>query len=359
MLLQIFPPPPRNSHRRYASIPSPSTGDSGTMYDTTNAIQVGGDLALRGTPRRATDSTGFAPSASDLAHSHAVHDSWRTYFRALPVGARLLDVAAGIGAVALIAQEVSRQGAYRFEVHSLDQASTFNAEPLVLDGIRFHSRRYDRRTPFADGYFDAVSAQWAPPDDGAAASGIAELRRILKPGGRARLMFHALGGAAHVQCLGRSDAIRRLLGEFGLLEHARHMFEVAFTQETALKRDAVHAATLALESQQRYADAVARISAWNQGTPNPKAVEQILQLIGGCWEQRRHMRYDEITAHLDQLETELRAAESRMRSACDLAVDETRAHRIARLFRSSGFSSVKVQAFRAQQALLGWELQAA
>ena len=310
--------------------------------------------------RRATDiAPGFAPAAPDLGHSRAVHDSWRAYFRKLPVGARLLDVAAGIGAVALIAQEVSRTDGHGFEVHSLDQSSTFNAAPLVLDGIQFHSRRYDRSTPFADGYFDAVSAQWAPPDDGSAASGIAELRRILRPGGHARFMFHALGGAAHAECLGRIDAIRRLLGEFGLLEHARHMFEVAFTQETALRRDVVRAAMLALESQQRYADAVQRITAWNQSTPNPKAVEQILQLIAACWEQRSVMTYDAITSHLDQLETELRAAEARMCSACALAVDETRAHRIGRMFRSYGFKSVKVLAFRAGEALVGWDIQAA
>jgi len=259
------------------------------MRNPQNLIQTQGHAVEPRVPRRrATDITpGFGPAAPDLGHSQVVHDSWREYFRALPVGARLLDVAAGIGAVALIAQEVSRNRNRGFEVHSLDQASTFNAGPLALDGIRFHSRRYDRSTPFEDGYFDAVSAQWAPPEDGAAASGIAELRRILKPGGRARFMFHALGGAAHAQCQGRIDAIRKLLNEFRLLDHARHMFEVAFTQETALRRDVVRTAMLALESQQRYADAVEKISHWNVGTPNPKAVEQIFQLIGSCWEQRR------------------------------------------------------------------------
>jgi ubiquinone/menaquinone biosynthesis C-methylase UbiE len=325
------------------------------------AIQVPSSAAAPPMPRRrATDVTpGFAPAAPDLGHSRAVHDSWRTYFRGLPAGARLLDVAAGIGAVALIAQEVSRTQGQRFEVHSLDQSSTFNAAPLVLDGIHFHSRRYDRSTPFADGYFDFISAQWAPPDDGTATSTLAELRRILRPGGQARFMFHALGGAAHAECQGRSDAIRRLLGEFALLEHARHMFEVAFTQETALKRDVVRAAMLALESQQRYAEAVERIRAWNAATPNPKAVEQILQLIAACWEQRGRMAYDEITAHLDQLETELRAAEARMHSACALAVDETRAHRIGRLFRSHGFQSVKVRPFKTDDSLLGWDIQVA
>ena len=311
--------------------------------------------------RRASDLTpGFGPAAPDLAHSRVVHDSWREYFRMLPIGARLLDIAAGIGAVALIAQEVSRGRARGFEVHSLDQASTFSAEPLELDGIRFHARRYDRSTPFEDAYFDAVSGQWAPPDDGTATSGIAELRRILKPGGRARFMFHALGGVTHSQCLGRSRAIGQLLDEFHLLEHARRMFEVAFTQETALRRDVVHAAMQALDSQQRYADVAEQVSDANRDAPNPRGAQQVLQLISGCWEQRARMSYPEITAHLDSLEAELRAAQSRMHAACALAVDETRVHRIARLFRSSGFGDVKVRPFRASDhALIGWDLTAA
>ena len=324
------------------------------MRDRDSALQL-----PAGPRRRAADLTGFAPAAPDLGHSQAVHDSWREYFHALPAGARLLDVAAGIGAVALIAQEISRQGGRGFEVHSLDQASTFNAEPLLLDGIRFHSRRYDRSTPFADGYFDAVSAQWAPPDDGAAVSGVTELRRILKPGGRARFMFHALGGAAHAQCQGRIAAIRTLLEEFRLLDHARHMFEVAFTQETALRRDVVQAAMLALDSQRRYAEAVESVSRWSSSTPNPKALDQILQLIAACWEQRGRMSYAEISAHLDQLEAEMRAAEARMHGACALAVDETRAHRIGRLFKSHGFGRVKVRPFQADGALLGWDIQVA
>ncbi|HEY3643739.1 MAG TPA: methyltransferase domain-containing protein [Gammaproteobacteria bacterium] len=327
------------------------------MQNQDLAIQTqppAGELVPR---RRAAELTpGFAPAAPDLGHSQGVHDSWREYFRALPVGARLLDVAAGIGAVALIAQEVSRSRSRGFEVHSLDQASTFNAGPLVLDGIRLYSRRYDQSTPFEDGYFDAVSAQWAPPDDGTTSSGIAELRRILKPGGRARFMFHALGGAAHAQCRGRIEAIRKLLDEFQLLNHAREMFEVAFTQETALKRDVVHAAMLAMDSQQRYAETVERIAGWNLGTPNPKAVDQILQLIAACWEQRRRMSYADIIAHLDQVEGEMRAAETRMRGACALAVDETRAHRIGRLFRSCGFDSVKVRPFKTEDVLVGWDL---
>lgn len=307
------------------------------------------------------DALGFTPPAPDLSHSDVVHDSWRDYFRGLPAGARLLDIASGIGPLSLLAQEVSRERIRGFELHSLDQASTLSAPPLLLDGIRFHARRYDQTTPFDEGFFDAVSGQWLAPEEDTAASGLAELRRILKPGGRVRFLFHAVGSAAYEQCQGRIQAVDALLGEFQLLERARHMFEVAFTYETALRRDPVRAVMLALSSQGEYHKAVELMRLWSPGTPNPKAAEQVVQLIDSCWQRRQVMTLAEITAHLDRVEERLRAAQLRMRAVCALAVDETRAHRIGRLFKAAGFASVKVRALKLplEDALLGWDLLAA
>lgn len=300
-------------------------------------------------------------AAQDFPHSRMLNDHWRGYFRGLPVGSRLLDIAPGIGTLALLAQEVSRSAERGFEIHGLDQASTLNAEPLALDGMRFHACRYDRRTPFANGYFDMITVQWARPEEGAAASGLAELRRILKPGGRLRAMYHALGGTAHEQCQARSRAVDTLLDEFQLLRRARQMFEVAFTQETALKRDVVRAAMLAMESQRSYTAAAEQVALWSRGTPNPKAALQVLQLIGDCWEHRQSLPLAEIMAQLDRVEADLRAVQLRMRAVCALAVDETRVHRIGRLFKAAGFSEVKVRPFRdpGEDGLLAWDLQAA
>jgi SAM-dependent methyltransferase len=302
-------------------------------------------------------SLGVALNAADLGYAQVVHDSWRTCIRGLPSGTRFLDIAPGIGSVALVAQEVSAARGGDFEVHGLDLASTFHAEPLTLNGIHFHARRYGSGTPFEDAYFDFIGMQWAPPDDGAAASGIGELRRILKQGGGLRLVFHALHGAAHRQCLGRVQAIDTLLDDVQLLEHARHMFEVAFTQETALKRDVLHAAMLAMVSQQAYSDAAQRLTELMQGTPNPKAAERILQVVAECWEQRQTLSLAAIQAQIDGMENDMRAAQARLRSACTAAVDETRAHRIGRLFKEAGFKKVKIKPFWAPgEALIGWDL---
>jgi len=317
------------------------------------------DTSVAPSPRIPAPGLGYALSPADLGYAQVVHDSWRACLSELPAGSRFLDIAPGIGSVALVAQEVSGVRGRGFEVHGLDLASTFNAEPLTLNGIRFHARRYGSSTPFEDGYFDFIGMQWAPPDDGAAASGVDELRRILKQGGGLRLVFHAQGGAAHRQCLGRIQAVDTLLDEVGLLKHARHMFEVAFTQETALRRDVLRSVMLAMESQQAYADTAHRATHLMQATPNPKTSGHILEVIADCWERRQSMSLAEIHAHLDGLEGDMRAAQARLRAACAAAVDETRAHRIGRLFKDAGFQKVKVRPFKAEQdALIGWDLRA-
>ena len=302
----------------------------------------------------------FALPGVDLSYSGALSDSWREYFRGLPVGARLLDIASGIGAVALIASEVSRTRGRAFEIHSLDQAASLQDGALVLDGIRFHARGYEENLPFPDGYFDCVTGQHPIPETEAAAAA-ADLRRILRDGGRARFMFYAEGGASHRHSLDRIRGIETFLEEFRLLEHARRMFSVAFTQETALRKDPVHAAMQALDAQQRYAEAAARVRAWAPTAANSKASLQVLSLIEGCWQRRAGLRLADVLQRLDRVEAAIRNTHARLSAVCTLAVDETSVHRLSRLFKAAGFSSVKVKSLTTpgDGVFLGWDLLAA
>lgn len=297
---------------------------------------------------------------ADLGYSSAIRDSWREHFRGFRPGARLLDIAAGIGAVAVIASEVSHEDDRCFEIHSLDQAATLLDLPLDLNGIRFHASGYNEQTCFEDGYFDGITGQCILPDVEAPAT-LAELRRVLSNGGKARFMFHALHSVTYERSMRRIQAVDTFLDELRILEHARHMFTVAFTQETAVRRDPVYAAMQAMDAQQRYASAAAEAALWTRGTPNPGAGEEVLALIASCWERRHAMRLTDILARLDRVERRLRETQERMRAICALAVDETRMHRIGRMFKASGFRNVNVRRLTAPEdgAVIGWDLIAA
>lgn len=296
----------------------------------------------------------------DLRHSSVISESWRDYFRGFRPGARLLDIAAGISPVAVIASEVSHQDGRDFEIHGLDQSATLLDTPLDLNGIHFHAFSYNDEIEFQDGYFDGITGQCMPPE-AEAMTILAELRRILSVGGRARFTFHAMHGAIYTQCAERIRAVDEFLDDIRLLEHARHMFAVAFTQETALRRDPVHAAMQLMGAQQRYAAAAETVVGWTRGTPNPAASEKVLALIADCWARRHDMPLADILGRFDRLEMRLRATQTRMRAICALAVDETRMHRIGRLFKASGFKDVKVKPLTvpSDKTLIGWDLLAA
>lgn len=297
---------------------------------------------------------------ADLGYSSVIRDSWRDYFRAFGRGSRILDIAAGIGAVAVIASEVSHEHARNFEIHSLDQAATLLDAPLDINGICFHASSYDEQMAFEDGYFDGITGQSILPEAEAPAT-LAELRRVLIIGGSARFMFHAQHSATYARCLRRIRAVDEFLDDIKILEHARHMFMTVFTQETALKRDPVHSTMLALDAQRRYTTAATEATIWLQGTPNPGAGAEVLALIADCWERRHAMRLKDMLARLDRVEQRLRGTQARMRAISALAVDETRMHRIGRLFKASGFRDVKVKVIKAPQddAVIGWDLIAA
>ena len=174
-------------------------------------------------------------------------------------------------------------------------------------------------------------------------------------------MFYAQGGAAHCHSLARIHGIETFLEEFRVLEHARRMFTVAFTHETALRKDLVHSAMLTLDAQQRYAEAVDRVQAWVATAANPKASLQVLGLIDRCWERRAELELADVLQQLDRVEGVIRNTHARLLTVCALAMDETGVHRLGRVFKAAGFSSVKVKSLTApgDGVLLGWDLLAA
>jgi ubiquinone/menaquinone biosynthesis C-methylase UbiE len=104
--------------------------------------------------------------------------------RDLPDGADILEVAPGPGYFAI---ELARLG--RFHVTGLDISHTFVAiarENAEREGVRADFRQGDAsRMPFADASFDLVVCQAAFKNFSRPEQAIAEMYRVLRPGGTA------------------------------------------------------------------------------------------------------------------------------------------------------------------------------
>ena len=134
-----------------------------------------------------------APGAPNYA-SH-VADGWRAFFATLPNGARVLDLATGNGAIAVLAVEAGKDftvtGA---DLADVDPTAFVTRNRTELERIRFMPNTPAEVLPLPDASIDAIVSQYGLEYSDLSSS-IPEAARVLAPGGRLRLAIHATEGA--------------------------------------------------------------------------------------------------------------------------------------------------------------------
>lgn len=127
-----------------------------------------------------------------------VADGWRTFFGSLDDGARVLDLATGNGAIAVIAVECGLAAGKTFTVSGADLAdvcpTNFVTRNLAeLAQVTFFPKTACERLPLANGCIDAAVSQYGIEYSDLTRS-IPEAVRVLAPGGRLRFAIHAAEG---------------------------------------------------------------------------------------------------------------------------------------------------------------------
>lgn len=142
--------------------------------------------------RGGTLATG--PAGQDGLYDLEVGEAWESFFEDLPRQASLLDMGTGNGVLALMARRHADASGKKFVIDAIDLALVDPARH-VQDGstrfrdIRFHPGMAMERTGFADATFDGVMGHYAL-EYGDVAKALAEVRRVLKPGGQAQFIVH-------------------------------------------------------------------------------------------------------------------------------------------------------------------------
>lgn len=134
-----------------------------------------------------------APGAPN--YGPPVADGWRAFFAALPAGARLLDIATGNGAIAVLAVEAGK-GFYVIgaDLAAVEPTAFVTRNLAELEQVRFLANTPAEALPLPDASIDAVVSQYGVEYSDLSRS-IPEAARVLAPGGRLCFAMHAAEGA--------------------------------------------------------------------------------------------------------------------------------------------------------------------
>ncbi len=134
-------------------------------------------------------------SAADKDKQQEINDFWGGIYAQFPDEIASLDIGTGNGLLPSLAVTYANEQAYSWEIHGVDLA---NIDPVadvpeakdLLDQINFQGRIAAEDLPFAAGYFDLVTAQYAIEYSDMARS-IPEIARVLKKGGVFCAILHS------------------------------------------------------------------------------------------------------------------------------------------------------------------------
>lgn len=290
------------------------------------------------------------PTSADSGYDLELREAWVEFFTDLPADARILDVGTGNGVVALIALETAASLGRSYEIHGTDLARIDPPNHLPdgarrLAGIQFHPGVGTEQLPFDPESFDAVSGHYALEythiDEA-----LAEIRRVLRPSGRARFIIH------HRNSLLVQNAQRSLrhadwvLKETKIYRLLRRHVEAERKSRVAARNTWRELNTAAEFLQEGLREPGASLVIG--GTLD--AVQKLLHL-------RSKLNPTTMEREIARVEKELRASVRRLHDLVDHAQGDSAMSDIEAIAAGAGLSVVeRVEQRHAGENLVGWRL---
>lgn len=287
---------------------------------------------------------------------------WERFLAGCPKGARVLDICTGNGAIAMIANEVSRARSLELDIHAIDSAvikplATVRQDRDLLEGIHFYSETPAESTPFPDGHFLAITGQYAfeyTSEDGC----IAELARITAPGGQLQLVIHHSDSVVIKTSREelRNGAI--IVDETRIFDLARALMTRVGAARTPAEKRALSGDPDAESLRAALNRAAERLSRAAGSSPHPELLHLALDRISGAWralEQGMSQALERLAAGQGDLEANL----ARLEDLISAARSPEDIRRIAGKLAAAGFRVEPMEELRHDNGpLMGWLLQA-
>lgn len=281
-------------------------------------------------------------------YSADMRQAWRDFFAALDDGAHVLDICTGNGAIAAIAVETAREMGRSFEVHGVDGAQIdpgrfVTAAGDTLKTINFHGRTAAETLPFADDAFDAVVSNYGI-EYTARERSLPEAARVLKPGGRLRLVVHAIEGTVMRDTRTALAQIAFVVDTLRIHALARRAVEDVVASE----RDAAGAGadpalhTRALEARNEFQSAIQKVIQQYGSAADNTVVMSIVDILIHTFQVRAGYPLEALVAKIDEAKHETLANRGRLIELSRAAVDEAGARAIAAALEQRGLRATTV-----------------
>jgi ubiquinone/menaquinone biosynthesis C-methylase UbiE len=294
-------------------------------------------------------------------YDDSVAGGWRRFFEALPPEARILDLCCGNGAVALIAAETGLARGKAFEIVAVDQAAIdprayVTRHREAIDAIDFRSGTAAETLPFDDDRFDAAVSQYGIEYSDMDRS-IAELGRVIAPGGRVRLVLHAAEGVVSRDSRGVIAEADFLLDTVDLPGAARRCYlAVSAAERTPDASEAAHR-----EARASLADFETALGATAQRVPG--AMDRTMLRNAGSvlldtFNRRARFDVEQLVDKANDLEAEIAAHRGRLQALVDSAVDKNGLTTIRRDLSIAGATDARHHELRKGGDLIGHVVEA-
>lgn len=287
----------------------------------------------------------------------AIAAFWRAAFDGLEAGDRVLDLAAGNGALSQLL--VEHRAEADIGCDAVDLAPVAPAWVAALpaaqrERLRFHGGTPAEALPFEAGRFALVVSQYGLEYTDLESS-VAELLRVLRRPARAALLVHHAAsrpvGLAHDE-IGHLDW---LLAPDGLLDTAAAMLPLLARASTADGRAALAQDAPALARRRRFNELQQALARRASGAPCPDVLFETREAIAVLLDIAARRGAAEAQARLPALREALAHSRVRLADLCRCALDEAAVTALGQRFATLG--AARIEPLHEAGWLMGWTLR--
>lgn len=292
-----------------------------------------------------------------------IKDLWVAFFSGLSRGDRVLDICTGNGAIAIIANEVSRRLQLDLEIHGIDSAAirpreTVAGDTALLEGIEFHGRTSAESTGFDDGCFQAISGQYALEYTDVDAC-IHEMARITAPG--ARLLFVIHHDRSVVMETSREEIrhVALLFRETDFFGKAEALIRIVGAAESVEARRALGADPRAEAAREGLNEAAARVARAAETSEHPQILHMAMKDVAEAYKACTTAGLSQALGLLEDCRGRIKANAERLEDLMSAGRTEDQLEGIRETFAAAGFSVDPPSMVHHEQGpLMGWVLGA-